>query len=184
MPITIIATPGATDANSFVTIAEADAYVDLQMVRTGWPVADDDKARALIAATADLSALHYVGSRAQTAQALAWPRTGAPNPDARQDGYYPFGAFVPEIVWYAEDVIPQRVKDATCELAYRYAVAGRPDTGTVLASQNILEEQVDVLRVKYSDPAARASGIGLYPRVVQWLQPLLANVGGLTVYRQ
>ena len=183
MPLTVIATPGASNANSFVTIAEADAYVNAQMERTGWPVSDDDKARALFAATADLSALAYVGSRTATAQALAWPRIQAPNPDARNDNGWPYGIPTWSQVFYDDDVIPQRIKDATCELAYRYAVAGRPETGTVPASQNILEKQVDVLRTRYSDPAQRVTGLGLYPRVAQWIKPLLAVGSGLQVSR-
>jgi hypothetical protein len=184
MPLTVIATPGASNANSFVTVAEADAYVDAQMERTGWPVAADDKARALFAATADISALDFVGSRTATAQALAWPRIQAPNPDARNDNGWPYGIPTWSQVFYGDDVVPQRVKDATCELAYRYAVAGAPSTGVVPADNNIIEKQIDVLRTRWAEPGQRAVGLGLYPKVAQWLKPLLATGTSLTVSRR
>lgn len=184
MPLTVIATPGATNANSFVTVAEADAYVDAQMERTGWPVAADDKARALFAATADISALTFVGSRTATEQALAWPRSQAPNPDARNDNGWPNNIPSWDIVYFDDAVIPQRVKDATCELAYRYAVNGAPNTGVIPSSQNVIEKTVDVLTTKYSDPSQRVIGMGLYPRVAQWLKPLLQAGASLIVSRQ
>jgi hypothetical protein len=183
MPLTVIATPGASDANSFVTIAEADAYVDAQMERTGWPAAADDKARALFAATSDISALMFVGTRTSDTQALSWPRIMAPNPDARNLQNWPFGVPSWDITFYAQDVIPQRVKDATCELAYRYAVAGRPDTGVVPAEQNVIREKIDVIETEYSSPQTRAVGMGLYPRVAQWLRPLLKSGSSLLVSR-
>ena len=87
-------------------------------------------------------------------------------------------------MYFDDAVIPQRVKDATCELAYRYAVNGAPNTGVIPSSQNVIEKKVDVLTTKYSDPSQRVIGMGLYPRVTQWLKPLLQAGASLIVSRQ
>lgn len=124
MPIDIIATPGAANANSFVTLAEYAYYherripLDPPVVVTG-----DTAARNVITATRVLSAMvapkrtlrwdragkpyHYTsrewtGEVSTSIQVLAWPRTGM---------YDRFGREI------ADDVIPADLKDATSELA-------------------------------------------------------------------
>ena len=48
MALTIIATAKATNANSYVTLAEADAYLEGRLAVTNWDAASDDsKNRAL-----------------------------------------------------------------------------------------------------------------------------------------
>lgn len=124
MPIEIIATPGAADANSFITLAEFAYYherrlpLDPPVITTG-----DTAARNVIMATRILSAMvvpkrtlrwdrngkpyHYTsrtwtGTVTTSTQALAWPRTGM---------YDRFGREL------ADDTIPVDLKDATSELA-------------------------------------------------------------------
>lgn len=127
---------------------------------------DDQKARALIEATRDLEALSWVGTKASSTQALQWPRSWAPNPDASFGGTY-----------YSDSEIPQRVKNATMELALEYLRAGSTDVAAIDSNQNVIEKTVDVLTTRYSEPYSRAQGINRYPRVIGMLRPLLASYG-------
>lgn len=71
----IIATPGAADANSYGTEAEADDYFETRLHSEAWDAADTEA--ALINATRLLDAyICWTGSAVDAVQALAWPRTG------------------------------------------------------------------------------------------------------------
>lgn len=72
---TIIATLGAADANSLLTVAAADAYFDLGLGGGAWAELDDeDKQRALVSATRNFQAITWQGSPTTGIQALAFPR--------------------------------------------------------------------------------------------------------------
>ena len=112
---TLIATPGAPDANSYVTVEEADSYFDERLNASAWAAASpEDKARALIQATRRLDQEEFEGVPTrplngtavdQPTQALKWPRQMA-DTDAG---------------WtYEDDIIPDPVKQATMELALVY----------------------------------------------------------------
>ena len=78
MPSAIVSTPGGAASNSYITIADGTAYSDDQLGTTNWSTAStDNRTRALLAATARLDELTWIGTRASTTQALAWPRDGA-----------------------------------------------------------------------------------------------------------
>ena len=76
----LVATPGASNANSYLTVAEADAILDNRLNTTAW---DDSlqQEEALIQATYRLDQYDYVGITAdeyletdEPTQALKWPR--------------------------------------------------------------------------------------------------------------
>lgn len=78
MAPTITATPGASDANSYLTLLEADAIADTMLGPLSWSTAtSDNKTRALITATNGLETLEWIGTRTSTTQSLSWPRTNA-----------------------------------------------------------------------------------------------------------
>lgn len=75
----LIATPGAADANSYLTLAEADAIANargLGRAASGWLSANDaDKEKALIQATVDIDAyMATTAVRWSTTQSLVFPR--------------------------------------------------------------------------------------------------------------
>lgn len=75
---TLVATVGASNANSYLSVASADSIADGMVGTLTWSTAtSDNKIRALITATNGLETLGWVGSRATTTQALAWPRKDA-----------------------------------------------------------------------------------------------------------
>jgi len=164
MAVTIVATAGSASANSFVTEAEAEAYMAARLNASAWTGTESIK-QALIEATREISALDFSGYRTDTTQALSWPRYDATNPDA------PSG----ESEVYEDDVIPQRIKDATIELAFQFLKAGTVDVAALPSTDGIVRRRVDVLEVEYAPLSQRASGIGRFPRVAQRLSGLLAS---------
>lgn len=106
MPVVIVATPAAVNANSYLTLAEANAYHDTHLYASDWTDADDDDQRsvALIMATRLMDSIYeWVCWPTTQTQALQWPRTGVL--DALRRNY---------VDNYA---IPPQLKNATAELA-------------------------------------------------------------------
>lgn len=182
----LVATSGSATANSFVTVAEADAYMDARLNASEWETdggATDDSLRALIEATREINLLYFVGDRVTATQSLSWPRKYAIDPDyPRLAGvdYTDIGA-----TYFGETVIPQRIKDATCELALEFIKAGTTDVAARDPNAEVASKTTDVLTTDFIDPAFRAAGLARYPRIVALLMPLLntAGYGGLQVVR-
>jgi hypothetical protein len=102
MAATINATPGAADANSYLTLQEAQSYAETELSASDWETAtNDQRTRALITATRALDLLSYVGNRSTTTQALAWPRQG----------------FTTGEKAYTSTEVPTEIKQAQWELA-------------------------------------------------------------------
>jgi len=103
MAIAIVATAKATNANSYVTLAEAETYFEGRLAVTNWDAeTDDNKNRALRMATDELDKYEYQGIRTTQAQRLQWPRYEATD----HDGWN-----------YDQDTVPRPIKEATYELA-------------------------------------------------------------------
>ena len=164
MAVTIVATVGSASANSFVTLAEAATYMEARLNATSWEstATTDQKNRALVEATRELSARVWLGERTDTTQALSWPREWVVNPDSPTSDYYD------------NNVVPQRLKDATCELAFEFIRAGTSDVATQDSLQNIVSETVGPLSTTYAQPYDRAKGLSRYPNVMRYIRPLLA----------
>jgi hypothetical protein len=105
MSLTTI-TINPVDYVSYASVAEADAYLAVDPVRSAtWAALSATvKGQYLVAATRRLDLLNWGGSKAgdDATQPNAWPRSGL---------QYPDGTAV------AEDEVPQAVEDATCLLA-------------------------------------------------------------------
>jgi hypothetical protein len=112
MACTIDDTVGGATANAYIDIADADDYFDNHTAPTTWDdAAEDDKCRALQTATRMLDAsFEWVGSVASSTQALLWPRDSA---------YGPNGFL------HTTDEIPQRIREATAELAQQLLASNR-----------------------------------------------------------
>jgi hypothetical protein len=101
----LITTPGASDANSYVSVAEASEYFSLSYNRTAWANASNrDKEKSLAEATRLLDLfVKWNGYIASISQRLRWPRINVIDADGRV---------------VDSGTIPQAIKNATCELAY------------------------------------------------------------------
>lgn len=119
MAVTLDATVGGANANSFTTVAEADAYHNNLLYASAWTSATvDDKARALITATRLIvDAINidgWLGYPVDTVQRLPYPRSGV---------YTRRGNNL-----ILTNEIPQDLKDATAEYGRRLLEQGQlPD---------------------------------------------------------
>lgn len=115
MPLVLVETPGAADANTYATLLEALAYNESRPHADSWiasGVTDGMRAAALVEAARLMDvAFQWTGAATSPdVQNLAWPRIGMKN----QNG----GAI-------ADTVIPQRLKDAQAEFARQLLDADR-----------------------------------------------------------
>jgi len=103
--MTLIATPMATNANSFATVVEADAYHDARLHNAEWLAITDvtDKEKALIWATRLLNALTFRGLKTTIEQSLKMPRNQTYDDDGNLLNI---------------EIIPDEIKNATAELAF------------------------------------------------------------------
>lgn len=111
------ATLGASDANSYVTLAEASAYFGDRMHASAW-AAITEKDQLLITSSQMLDwYINWKGDKASVAQSMQWPRDGAIRPDGTE---------------IDDDVLPPEVKIAVYELAFSSMETDRT-TGDPLA---------------------------------------------------
>ena len=121
MAITIDATVGGASANSYLTLADAQALIDGMVENddvTAWASATtDQKNRALYSATQRLDRERFLGARATDTQALQWPRTGVRKPDTYVNTYATGFPFRITTDYFTDTEIPDQVKQAQAVLA-------------------------------------------------------------------
>ena len=184
MPVTVVATAGASNANSYLTVAQADDLANLYLGTLSWAAATtDNKGRALIMATRYLDELRWIGEKASTTQALLWPRTDAECGD-----------------WsYTSAEIPQPIKQATFDLAEALLGDGTLLSGTGTGSSelipgipnaNLKRARVDVIDVEFNgvQQAESKNALNVVPHLKQVLGCLCLSsatsaVGGVRVVR-
>lgn len=160
MPLELEATPGADDANAYVTVDDAEAYASYRVGSAAFlALTDDQKIQALVTATRDIDTLEddpgFVGERASEDQALAWPRTGTDTA--------------------ASDELPRSLVNATIELAMSYAPAF--ESGSTLdvlnadtGNGNIKREKTGPLETEFfAAGSVSATAFARFPAVVQRL---------------
>lgn len=153
MPSALIATPAASNANSYATLEEARAYFDdsLYAFETEELQDDDTLTRALITATQVIDdEFEFDGSPATSEQALSCPRSGL---------RYKSGAAIPVTV------IPDGLKAATAELA-RQLVASELTEDNDLETQGITKIKAGPVELEFNGTANAKTIPG---RVVQML---------------
>jgi len=121
MAISIDATVGGANANSYLTLNNAQAIIDgfvQDADVTAWASATtDQKNRALFTATQRLDRERFLGARATDTQALQWPRTGVRKPDTYINTYAVGFPFRITTDYYTDTEIPQQVQYAQVVLA-------------------------------------------------------------------
>ena len=166
MAIAIDATAGGASANSYATLVEANTYMTARLNASTWETdaSDDTKNRALVEAARELDPMAWDGSRTDGTQALSWPRSWAFDPDSPVQDYY------------TTTVVPQRVKDAQCELAFQFVKAGTTDVAAQDSSEGVIEKTIDVITTKWASPNERSTSLmEKYPRVAKFIGPLLSS---------
>ena len=121
MAVTIDATAGGANANSYITLAQADAYVEAMISSTDvskWDTGNtDSRNRALAAAAQRLDRERFLGARATDTQALQWPRTGVRKPDTYVNTYATGFPFRISDDYFTDEEIPDQIERAQVELA-------------------------------------------------------------------
>jgi hypothetical protein len=154
---TIDATLKGTAANSYVTLAEANAYFETVPHDEHWTGSDDAKNRVLITATRYLDNFEYYGERCTTTQALKWPRK-----EYKVDGVKVDCTF-----------IPQPVKNATFELAHSLLFKGEALVGTTGTQGTYEEVELGDLKVKFKDSSQTPGVINNILDIYPWLESFL-----------
>ena len=157
MAATIDATLKGTAANSYVTLAEAEAYFETVPHDEHWTGSDDKKNRVLITATRYLDNFEYYGTRCSTTQALKWPRK-----DYKVDG-----------VKIDETYIPQPIKNATFELAHSLLYKGEALVGTTGTQGTYEQVELGDLKVKFKDSSQTPGVINNILDIYPWLESFL-----------
>lgn len=175
MAASIIATAGAANANSYITLAEAQAYADSDIDSSQWDTASvDQRTRALITATRNLDLIGYVGTRSTTTQALAWPRKDFKTTEKT----------------YADNAIPAEIKLAQWELTKALladiviagAVAGSTPIIPGLPNTGLKRIKLDVMEIEWKpDAQTTITPLKALPQLQQLLNELVLNTPGQTI---
>ena len=121
MAITLNANVGDANANTYVTLAEANAFIEGLLENddiTAWATStDDSKNRALFTSTQRIDREDFLGARVDDTQALEWPRSGVRKPNTYSRLYNI--SFPNRLIadYYSDTEIPDRVKHAQIVLA-------------------------------------------------------------------
>ena len=163
MAVTITATVGSASANSFVTLSEWTTYMESRLNSDAFDDATtDEQNRALTEATRELSSIMWPGVRTDDVQALAWPRELVRNPDDPNHNYYD------------DDIIPDRVKRATYELALAFLKAGTTDIVSQDTALDVKRSSIaGAIETEYYGPGHRTKGLARYPAVMREIGPLI-----------
>jgi hypothetical protein len=138
MAITVENGSGLANAESYITVAEANSYHSLRGNTTWATITTEQAEQSLRRATDYLQQVYgglWYGYKTTDTQALDWPRENVPKYDTSSGNYY------------TNNVIPQELKNACAEMAWKAA------QGELLAdlTQTVKREKIDVLEVEYSE---------------------------------
>lgn len=172
MTVTVTATVGSASANSYLTVAAADAIANTMIGTLSWSSATtDNKGRALITATNGMETLLWIGSRATETQALSWPRMDAACGDKAYD----------------DDEIPREVELATFDLANALLaqptlLRSAPSSESLVpgvANRDLRRLKLDVMELEWRQDLSLSSTSPVTPLTV--LPHLAAILGCLTL---
>lgn len=164
----LIATAGASNANTYLSSAGADSIADGMLGTLSWSTASsDDKSRALITATNGLETLAYIGERSTTTQALSWPRREASCGDKAP----------------ADNEIPREIELATFDLANALlttpTLLRSTDSSTALVpgvpNRDLKRLKLDVMELEWDTSSTRSTTSAVTPLTVL---PHLATILG------
>lgn len=176
MPVTV-----TVGVNSYVSVADADAYFNERLFCTAWTGAsEDDKARALIMAAKAIDRQLLKGSKKDTDdnQPLAFPRCYTVDTRIATSLNYIGNK---DLVWdsdlWCEEEVPQAVKDAQCEEAMALLDIGN-SSRLKLIRQGVTSISIGKTSESYNRIVSHGKGIGqglLSQEARELLKPYLAG---------
>ena len=170
MAATIDATIKGENANSYVTLTEANDYFDTSPDSSTWTnKTDDQKKRSLISAARWIDTLVFYGDRCDDGQALKFPRNNYKVDDV-------------ELVCTAT---PNNIKYAQYELARALANDTDAITGVSGKDGNFSEVKLGDIQVKYNTDSQGTGSVNNIMDVYPWLQSYLGAymLGGAGAYQ-
>jgi len=177
MSLTLITTPGATNSNSYATVAEANTYHDSVREEADlvWSALHDGKKARLLVMATRLIDEHFVflGHEKNNDQALAWPRTGV-----LKDGKYATGL----VDTVDNDTIPQFVKDATAEFARILSAEDTTADDDTAGFKQIMVQGISLTMdqsSRVSKGVIRSSVYSILRKYGDYIAPLNAGSGGI-----
>jgi hypothetical protein len=172
MTLTVEDGTGKADAESYISVADADTYFTARNNATWAALSTSDKEAALRKATdymLQAYRVRWAGMRETETQALDWPRRYVPNRDVPN-------LYGPHVTYYQFDSVPATVAHACAELAVRASAAElSPDLGAQIKS-----ETVGPISVVYADGARQDTR---YKAIDAMLAPFLKAGGAILVTR-
>ncbi|MGE3276728.1 MAG: DnaT-like ssDNA-binding protein [Vicinamibacterales bacterium] len=155
MALTVVATAGASTANSYCTRAEANTYHEAHPYASTWDAAGDtDKDKAIVTATRLLDEhVEWEGVASTTTQALGWPRIGLEDLNGNA---------------IDSAAVPQKLKDAVAEFA-RWILAADRMADSDVEAQNLRSLKAGPVALEFG-PGVRAKVIpdAVWYMVRQW----------------
>jgi hypothetical protein len=147
------------NTNSYVSVAEADTYLETRIDSANWTAASDElKDSALVTATSIVDDHAWIGSAVSSSQALAWPRNNAIYNDTRLGLNITFG----------NTIIPTQVKEAVYEQALHLI-----DNEDLLQGKTQTFESISIGSISISDSDS-TSTVPMKPSLVlKKIRPLL-----------
>lgn len=152
------------NVNSYVTVADADAFFADRLDVTAWQTADGNtRGQSLITATQMLDGMAWSGTAVNVNQPLAFPRVTE----------Y-FDPKVGSVVYLDGSVVPQRIIRASMELAYHLL----NNDGLLDTTGNVRNISVGSIKIEGIQPVSK------FPMQVRnIIKPLLVNAGASTWWR-
>jgi hypothetical protein len=169
MAITIDATVGGANANSYLTLVAAEAIIEGFVQDddvTAWASATtDQKNRALFTATQRLDRERFLGARATDTQALQWPRTGVRKPDTYINTYAVGFPFRITTDYFTDTEIPTQIKYAQCVLATY--LNNNKDGMALSGLEDYKSVSIGSLSVTTAGASSTATGVDRIPPIVE-----------------
>lgn len=167
MPVEIV-----IGTNSYLTLEEAVDYFGGRLFTSAWDSSlDDDKAKALIMATASLNRKLYKGKKKVETQKFQFPRCYPVNPLSHTEVIGNLPEYDHKESWYCEQEVSDIVKKACCEEALALLVRGN-SSRLKLQREGVQSFSIDGLSETYQ----AGSGKGLLSHEArELLKPYLAK---------
>jgi hypothetical protein len=152
------------NTNSYVTIADADAYFTTRIDADEWVSAEDElKEQALVTATQLIDDRPWVGAAVSSSQALAWPR---------KDVIY-YDPKMGQQITIADDEVPSQVKLAVYEQALHLL-----QNEDLIAQKTQTFESISVGSISLSDSNNDVTKTSITPAIIiRPLRPLIRRDG-------
>ena len=164
MALVLKATPGASDSNTYCTLAEAETYFETRYHKSAWTAAiDANKNICLVWATRLLDEIiKWKGLEAVEESALRWPRWGVWDPDGNE---------------IDSTDIPNWLKIATAEFAFHLRGSDR----TIETNRDLTgfkSVQVDVIKLEMMPGSAANSAKPVLPPSVWSIVKFYGSIYG------